>query len=121
MKSILILKIVIGFMALSLGAVGMFLPVMPTTPFLLVAVGCFSSTPTMQRKVLHIPFVKEYYDSYKDGKGIKKQTLGFSLSFLWIMLFISMFVTQKISIVVLLAIVGIGVSVHLVYLTKRGD
>lgn len=45
-----------GMGALGLGAVGVVLPVMPTVPFLLVAVWCFSrSSPALRARILAHP------------------------------------------------------------------
>ncbi|MGL4790403.1 MAG: YbaN family protein [Anaerotignaceae bacterium] len=119
MKPMIILKLVIGFLSLCIGAVGIFLPVLPTTPFVLLSVGCFSSHPTIKNKVLKIPFMLEYYESYNKGNSLKIKTLVTSMTFLWVMLIISMFAVAKIHMSIFLIIIGVAVSVHLIYLTKK--
>ena len=45
-----------GILFVGLGAIGAFLPIMPTVPFLLVAVYCFArSNPEWERKILDHP------------------------------------------------------------------
>ena len=46
----------LGFIAVALGAVGAVLPIMPTVPFLLLAVFFFArSSPELERKILDHP------------------------------------------------------------------
>jgi len=42
-----------GFMSLALGAVGIFVPLLPTVPFVILAAFCFArSSPTLERRLL---------------------------------------------------------------------
>ena len=50
-----------GFLLLALGAVGIVIPVVPTTPFVLLAAGCFSaSSPKAYQFLLRSRFFGPY-------------------------------------------------------------
>lgn len=114
-----LIKVFLGFLALILATIGLLIPVWPTTPFVLVAVGCFSSTPELQKKLLGISFFREYYESYTLGKGICRKTTVSSLSFLWTMLMISMVFTGKLWVSVLLSVIGIAVTIHILMISRE--
>lgn len=83
------LKRVIWFLAgttcLALGSVGMVLPILPTTPFLLVAAACYcKSSERAYRWLLENKWFGEYIRNYKEGKGIPKRTKIVTLSLLWV-------------------------------------
>lgn len=118
MKISLILKIAIGFLALSLGAIGLILPVWPTTPFVLLAVGCFSSVPRIQKRILKIRFFREYYEGYIFGRGLRRKTVTVSLVFLWGMLILSAFLSGKVSVALLLFLVGVAVTIHILWIAR---
>lgn len=114
-----IVKLIFGFLALSFGVVGIVIPVWPTTPFVLLAVGCFGSTPKLRQKVLKIRFVREYHESYTMKKSISPLTLKISLTFLWAMLALSAILTNNLGVTILLLMVGIAVTIHILYLAKK--
>ena len=118
MRFMLFLKIFIGFVALTLGAAGLFIPVWPTTPFVLLAVGCFSSTPRIKRQVLRIGFFREYYDAYTQGQQLRKSTVVVSILFLWSMLVLSMIFSGSIFVGILLFVVGLAVTIHILMVAK---
>lgn len=113
-----IFLITMGSIFLVLGAIGVVLPVMPTTPFVLLAVACFSSEPRLKSKIMRIPFVKEHLENYQNRTGIPCKTLIINLAFLWGMLILSCVIVKKIWLTVFLLAIGTGVTTHLVYMSK---
>lgn len=66
-----ILYRIIGIFALSLGIIGAFLPVMPTTCFVLLAAWCFAkSSPTWHRKLRENPFFGQMIKQWELNKTI---------------------------------------------------
>ncbi len=119
MKLSQFLKLTAGFTALALGLVGAVLPVWPTTPFVLLALGCFSATPALQSKILKIGFFREYYESYTRKTGLRRRTVAGSLIFLWGMLTVSAVLIRKLPVCLLLAAVGAAVTVHILWIAKK--
>jgi uncharacterized membrane protein YbaN (DUF454 family) len=114
-----ILLNVFGFLAIGLGAVGVFLPLLPTTPFVLLAAGCFASAnPRMYNWLVKSKYFGEYIRNYREKTGISMQTRVRGIIFLWAALVLSALIFRHIHGWIILAVVGIGVSIHL--LTIRG-
>ncbi len=70
------LQIIFGFLALFLAILGAFLPVLPTTPFALLAIYLFSkSSEKLQQKVRKIPLISNSVKNWEErgaiGKGAK--------------------------------------------------
>ncbi|MFC1547935.1 YbaN family protein [Candidatus Neomarinimicrobiota bacterium] len=110
--------IMLGFLSVGLGAVGIFLPILPTTPFLLLAAACFirSSEKLYQRLISNRWFGK-YLKNYREGNGVPIITKVIGISALWITIgFSAMFATDILAIRIVLLLVAVGVTVHLVLL-----
>lgn len=108
-----ILLTAIGFLFLGIGAVGLVVPVLPTTPFVIIASACFSANPKMQAWLYKNRFFAEHIINYKERTGLKRSTVVISLTFLWLVLCISMVVTDKWWLISLLAAIGIAVTIHI--------
>lgn len=68
-----IVYIVLGFLTLGLGSVGMVLPVLPTTPFFLVAAFCFArSSERLNTWFRNTDMYKKNLESFVQGKGMTK-------------------------------------------------
>ena len=118
MKPTTLLKIAAGFVALALGAVGVVIPVWPTTPFVLLAIGCFGSMPGLQARVLRIGFFRQYYQSYTQKTALPLSTVVVSLTLLWGMLALSMLAVQSALVTVILLLVGSLVTVHILVVSR---
>ncbi len=79
------LLIIIGYISLALGILGIFLPLLPTTPFLLLAAACFlRSSDKLHRWLMTHKMLGPYIASWKKGEGIPMRAKVLSISFLWI-------------------------------------
>ncbi len=116
-----ILLTIAGFLLLGVGALGIVLPVLPTTPFVLLASGCFAGNPTMRAFVMRSRFFSEHMTNYRQRTGLKKRTIAISLCFLWAMLCLSMIAIGKLWGVVLLCAVGAAVTIHILYISRPRD
>ena len=108
----------IGFTLLGLGAIGLVLPVWPTTPFVLASFACFSSSPKIRTQILQVHFFREYIENYEKGKGLSAKTIRLSLLWLWSMLVGSMFIVKETWLTILLILIGISVSIHILWISR---
>jgi uncharacterized protein len=113
------LLIVAGTFSLALGAIGLFLPILPTTPFLLLSAACYMrSSERLHDWLINNRWFGEYIKNYQSGKGIPMKTKIIALSFLWLtILYSTLFVVDEIMIAqIALLIIAAGVSLHLIRL-----
>ena len=109
--------IVIGLISLALGVVGIILPLLPTTPFLLLSAALFAKASPRLYHWLHTnPLFGEYLRRYRNKEGIPLEMKLGILSILWITLAGSAFLAippEKWYIRIFLLLVGMGVTIHI--------
>ena len=107
-----------GTITLVLGAVGIVLPVLPTTPFLLLALACYlRSSERMTSWMLNNRYFGKYIRNYKEGKGIPLKTKLFALTILWTsIVYSAVFVIPLLIAQIILFAVAAAVTIHLVRL-----
>lgn len=110
--------IIIGFVFLLIGAIGIFLPILPTTPFVLVAAGCFTSSKRLSEWLKKSKLFGEFIINYRERKGLSNRTVIRSLGFLWIMLTISVISIHSLWSAILMPCVGIAVTTHIILTAK---
>lgn len=120
MKLKKILLYIVGVVSLTLGTIGIILPVLPTTPFMLLAAGCFSvSSPRLLLLIQRNKFLGSYISNYQDKTGIPKNVKIRAIVFLWSGLIISALLSQKLLIIIILFTIGSAVTIHLVRMKTR--
>jgi uncharacterized membrane protein YbaN (DUF454 family) len=73
-----------GLLSVGLGAAGIFLPVLPTTPFLLLAAACFMrSSDRLYEWLLTNRWFGSYIRNYREHKAITKRTKAVTIVLLW--------------------------------------
>ena len=118
-KIVSALLLIAGTLSLTLGAIGIFLPILPTTPFLLLAAACYlRSSERMHKWLLGNRWFGEYIRNYQEGRGIPLKTKIAAMTFLWItIIYSAFFVLDEILIAqVALLLIASAVSVHLIRL-----
>ncbi|MGF0337700.1 YbaN family protein [Ectopseudomonas toyotomiensis] len=84
-RSVRYLLLTIGWLSVALGVIGIFLPVLPTTPFLLLAAACFvrSSRRFYLWLVTH-PRLGPWIRDYLEGQGIPLKGKVYALVLMWV-------------------------------------
>ena len=107
--------IIVGSFFAGLGILGIFLPLLPTTPFLLLAAACYiRSSERLYNWLMNNKWIGRYIKNYLEGKGIPLKSKVLSISALWITIGYSVFFVVNIFPVrIILILIAIGVTIHL--------
>ena len=106
--------IFIGVLSVGIGTMGILVPLLPTTPFLLLAAACFirSSDRLYQWLITHKWF-GSYLRNYIEHHAITNRAKIMTLLLLWSTLcFTGLWVIKTLALRALLLFVGLGVTVH---------
>jgi len=117
--------VISGIVFILLGVIGIFLPLLPTTPFLLLAAACFiRSSKKRYEWLINHKFLGVYIKNYIEHRAITLKTKIATLVMLWISITISAFVFVKIwwiRFVIYLIILGVTVHILKLKTLKKED
>lgn len=106
----------IGVLSVALGSIGIVVPLLPTTPFLLLAVFCFArSSDSLQQWLLNHRLFGPYLRNYYDGTMTRAHKVR-TLALLWIGLMASAFFIGKPVVWAIFVLLGAAVTTHIVML-----
>ena len=108
------LFVIAGTIALGTGIVGIIVPVLPTTPFLLLAAICYMrGSERLYNALLYNRFIGSYVRNYLEGRGMSLKMKIWTLSLLWVAIVCTaVLATDSLPIRIILAVVLIGVTIH---------
>ncbi len=105
----------LGFLFTGLGFIGAFLPIMPTTVFLLIAAYFFArSSPRFYNWLMNNRLFGQLLRDWKDGKGIPLRAKFLAVGLISLTIGFSIFVVPNIIVKIILLICGICVSAYLI-------
>ena len=109
------LLIGIGTLSVGIGIIGIFLPVLPTTPFLLLAAACYAkSSDRFYNRLLNNKIFGSYIKNYREGKGISLKAKVLSISLLALTILYSVvFAANNLLYKIILALIFAGVTLHI--------
>ena len=108
------LLVACGTLCVALGVIGIFLPLMPTTVFLLLAAACYarSSDRFYQRLVNH-RYLGPYIRSSREGRGMRRRDKAITLVLLWMGIGATMiWSVETLWLRLVLLAIATGVTVH---------
>lgn len=110
--------ILAGSIFLALGILGIFLPLLPTTPFLLLAAACyFRSSERFYNWLINNKWLGNYIKDYREKKSIPIKIKVITLSILWLAIGYSvLFVVNIFLLKVILILIAVGVTIHILAL-----
>ncbi len=110
--------LVVGLLAVGLGIVGIVVPLLPTTPFLLLAAACFMrSSDRLYQRLIHHRWLGGYIRNYREHHAMTLQAKASALILLWGAIgYSALVVANTWWLRFLLGAVATGVTVHLLRL-----
>ncbi|MFH1031797.1 MAG: YbaN family protein [Chloroflexota bacterium] len=125
MRTTLKKKVLIGAGTLftGLGIIGVFIPILPTTPFLLLAAACYlRSSERFYRWLINNRIFGVYVRNYIEGRGMPIKLRISTILLLWVSIGLTItYGVQNIALRIVLIFVAIGVTAHIALIRKRAD
>lgn len=109
---------VAGTLAVVVGVIGIFVPLLPTVPFLLLAAYCYArSSEKFYDWLINNRWFGKIIRDYRAGKGVPVRVKVYSITLLWLAMGYSiLYAVQSQLMKIVLIVVGIAVTVHLMIL-----
>jgi hypothetical protein len=115
--------IAVGMCSTALGVIGIFMPLLPTVPLLLLAAACFArSSERFHSWLLEHRHLGPMIRDYLDGRGIPLRAKVSAIGLVWIAITLSVFFFNSLTwIRILLIVIGLCLTLYLVQLPVRRE
>ena len=120
-KPVQILLITTGTFFVGVGIVGIFMPILPTTPFLLISVALYArSSKRFYNWLINNKIFGQYIKNYREGKRIPLRLKIITITLLWITIGCSaVFAVNIFWVRIMLIIIAAGVTVHIIRIRPK--
>ena len=106
--------LLLGTLSLVVGIIGIFLPVLPTTPLLLLAAWCYyRGSRRMYHWLMSHPHLGAYLRNFTERKVIPLHAKVVTLTLLWASLLFCAYILAPIWLKCLMIAIAIGVTIHI--------
>ncbi len=122
-KLIQVLLITTGTFFVGVGIAGIFIPILPTTPFLLISAALYArSSKRFYNWLINNRIFGRYIRNYREGKGIPLKVKIITTILLWITIgYSAIFAIDIFWVRFLLVIIAIGVTIHIVRIRPKDE
>lgn len=108
MNLLQIIYIIGGTISLAIGVLGIFVPLLPATPFLLLTAGLYiRSSDKLYQQLMEHKILGPYIKNFKEKRGMPKKTKIIALFMMWAMILISFFFMLE-TLLLRIVIIGLG-------------
>ena len=109
------LLIILGCLSLVLGIIGIFLPILPTTPFLLLSAALFfRSSNQLYEWLINQKYLGTYIRNIREHRAIPLRAKIISVSMVWItLLYCAIATTEVIWLRIFFIILATGITWHI--------
>lgn len=109
------LYVILGTISLVLGIVGIFVPLLPTTPFLLLAAAAyFKGSSSLYNWLINHKYLGTYIRNFRENRAIPLRAKVVSVSLVWITIgYCLLFVVDLLWLKIVLGGIAVGVSWHI--------
>lgn len=110
-----VLLIILGSISLALGVIGIFVPLLPTTPLLLLAAALyFRSSPKLYDWLLNHPRLGTYIRNFREHRAIPLRVKIVSVSLVWLTMgYCIIAVVEPLWLRITLALLATAITIHI--------
>lgn len=102
---------ILGTVCLALGIAGIVIPVVPTTPFLLLASACYvRGSERLHRKLMSHRYLGPYIRTFQQGGGIPRRAKLAAITLIWVTMLLAIAKLDLLVLEAALVVVGIAVT-----------
>ena len=109
------LLIIFGSIFLALGVIGVFLPLLPTTPFLLLSAALYvRSSEKLYQWLIHQKYLGTYIRNFREHKAIPLRAKIISIIMVWTtLIYCAITISEQLGIKFLFIFLAIGITWHI--------